>query len=400
MRLKTLIVLGFGAMLLASCQQSADVLDISRIEGKAQYRLSNTTLSKMAALGMDRKAPIMVRIFKEEGVMEIWKAKANGRYALLKDYPICAWSGNLGPKTKEGDRQAPEGFYDITPGQMNPNSRYYLSFNIGYPNAYDRSLGHGGSNLMIHGACSSAGCYSMTDAQVQEIFALAHDAFEGGQTAFQVQALPFRMTADNMARHQKSPNLDFWKMLKVGYDHFEITHRPPVVNVCNHSYKFNEAALNGGSFNPSGQCPAMSTPPDMTQAYAAYTANYDKEYAAAAKKYDGYIWDEPTEAQRKAVVADLKKKSTDLAFAPTGNGLQAGKLVRIDQFEAEQQKVAQTEADKALADAAISAVRSTKTSRIPLPLANPAANPDMTATATINTADAGEKKPFWKLWSN
>jgi murein L,D-transpeptidase YafK len=394
MRLKTILFMSLAAALLAACQQE-DVLDISRIEGKAHYRLSNSIVSKMASLGMDRKSPIMIRIFKEEGVMEIWKAKANGRYALLKDYKICAWSGGLGPKKKEGDRQAPEGFYDITPAQMNPNSRYYLSFNIGYPNNYDRSLGRTGNNLMIHGACSSAGCYSMTDAQVQEIFALAHDAFEGGQPSFQVEALPFRMTADNMARHQKSDNFEFWKMLKTGYDQFEITHRPPVVNICNHTYVFNQVALDGSSFNPSGQCPAMSTPPEMAQAYAAYSANYDRDFAAAQKKYEGYVWDEPTEAERKAVVADLKKKSSDLAFAPTGNGLQAGKLVRIEEFEREQKMQSQAAADRQLATAAIKATETTKTARVPLPEPNP-------AVAAIETADRdpAAKKPFWKFWAN
>lgn len=394
MRLKALIVMAFAATLLAACQQE-DVLDISRIEGKAQYRLSNATLSRMKALNIDRNAPIMVRIFKEEGVMEIWKANAANRFVMLKSYQICAWSGMLGPKKKEGDRQAPEGFYDITPAQMNPNSRYYLAFNIGYPNAYDRSLGHSGSNLMVHGACSSSGCYSMTDAQVQEIFTLAHDAFAGGQKAFQIQAFPFRMTADNMARHKTNPNFDFWKMLKVGYDQFEITHRPPEVNICNHTYVFNQIAADGQGFNPSGQCPAMSTPPDLAQAYAAYEAKYNVEYAAAEKKYAGYVWDEPTEAQRKAAVADLKKKSTDLAFAPTGNGLQAGKLVRIEDFEAEEKRRAQTEADKALAAAAAKAIEKTHTASVPVPKANPAVP---AAANDDNVASNTQKKPFWKFW--
>lgn len=393
MRFKTIIALTFAAAFVSACQQE-DVLDISRIQGKAQYRLSNATLATMKSLDMDRKAPIMIRIFKEEGVMEIWKAKANGRYALLKDYKICAWSGMLGPKKKEGDRQAPEGFYDITRGQLNPNSRYYLSFNIGYPNAYDRSLGRTGNNLMVHGACSSAGCYSMTDAQVQEIFALANDAFDGGQAAFQVEAFPFRMTADNMARHQTNPNFEFWKMLKVGYDHFEITHRPPVVAICNHTYVFNQIATDGKPFSPSGQCPAMSTPSEMTLAYASYQAKYDQEFAAAQKKYDGYVWKEPTEAQRKAVVAGLKAKSTDIAFAPTGNGLDAGKLVSLDQMKADEEKASQAAADKELATAAIKAAEKTKTNEIPVPEANPKADKE----TTMN--DQGEKRPFWKLWSN
>jgi murein L,D-transpeptidase YafK len=398
MRIKALIVMAFAATMLASCQQE-DVLDISRIQGKAQLQLSNATLSRMKALNVDVKAPIMIRIFKEEGVMEVWKANTANRYVMLKSYQICAWSGMLGPKTKEGDRQAPEGFYDITPAQMNPNSRYYLAFNIGYPNAYDRSLGHSGSNLMVHGACSSSGCYSMTDAQVQEIFALAHDAFAGGQKAFQIQALPFRMTAENMARHKGNKNFDFWKMLKVGYDQFEITHRPPEVNICNHAYVFNQVAADGQSFNPGGQCPAMSTPPEMAQALASYEAKYDRDYAEAEKKYAGYVWDEPTEAQRKAVVANLKKKSTDIAFAPTGNGLQAGKLVRLEELQAEEKKRTETEADKALAEAAIKAAGKTKTASIPLPKANPAVADNAGTSASMTTAYTEEKKPFWKFWN-
>lgn len=395
MRFKAFVIMAFAATMLSACQQE-DVLDISRIEGKPELRLSNATLSRMKALNMDRNSPIMIRIFKEEGVMEVWKANTSNRYALLKSYQICAWSGMLGPKKKEGDRQAPEGFYDITKAQMNPNSRYYLAFNIGYPNAYDRSLNRGGTNLMVHGACSSSGCYSMTDAQVQEIFALANDAFAGGQQAFQIQALPFRMTADNMARHKNSPNIDFWKMLKVGYDQFEITHRPPVVNVCNHTYVFNQVAAPGQSFNPSGACPATSTPPEMAQAYAAFQAKYNTDYTAAEKKYAGYIWDEPTEAQRKAAVADLKKKSTDLAFAPTGNGLQAGKLVKLEEFQAQEQKRAQTEADKALALNAIKAVEKTK--RAPVPQPNPIAPAAQPTTASV-ASNVPEGKPFWKLWN-
>ncbi len=138
----------------------------------------------------------------------------SGRFALLKIYPICRWSGELGPKTREGDRQAPEGFYTVTPGQMNPNSHYYLSFDIGYPNAYDRAYGRTGSNIMVHGDCSSRGCYAMTDEQISEIYALARESFLGNQQSFQVQAYPFRMTPPNMAKHRSNPNMPFWKMLK------------------------------------------------------------------------------------------------------------------------------------------------------------------------------------------
>jgi hypothetical protein len=122
--------------------------------------------------------------------------------------------------SNEGDRQAPEGFYTITPGLMNPNSNYYRAINTGFPNAYDRANDRHGAFLMIHGDCSSRGCYAMTDEQVGEIYSLAHESFLGGQPSFQIQAYPFRMTPANLARHRTSPHLAFWKMLKIGNDHF------------------------------------------------------------------------------------------------------------------------------------------------------------------------------------
>jgi murein L,D-transpeptidase YafK len=213
----------------------------------------------MASKNMDKDSPILARIFKEEAEMEIWKKNRDGDYALLKTYPICKWSGDLGPKKKEGDRQAPEGFYTITPGQMNPNSSYYLAFNTGFPNTYDRAMGYTGSQLMVHGDCSSRGCYAMTDEQIQEIYALARESFFGGQKAFQLQAYPFRMTAMNMAKHRNNPNFAFWKMLKEGYDHFNASHQEPKVAVCEKRYVFDAAAPDDStkplSFNAKGACP-------------------------------------------------------------------------------------------------------------------------------------------------
>src|SRR6185295_1716360 len=174
---------------------------------KASRPLSNDMVETIERKGMAKETPILVRIFKEESELEVWKQTKEGNYELLKTYPICRWSGELGPKIKTGDRQAPEGFYMITPGLMNPNSSYYLSFNTGFPNAFDRSLNRTGANLMVHGDCSSAGCYAMTDEQIGEIFALARESFTGGQRAFQVQAYPFRMTAKNLATHRNNPNI-------------------------------------------------------------------------------------------------------------------------------------------------------------------------------------------------
>ncbi|MBN9232378.1 MULTISPECIES: L,D-transpeptidase family protein [Phyllobacteriaceae] len=247
----------------------------------ANKQLPEKVLAEMRAKGMNRNAPIVGRIFKEENVVEVWKQKTNGRYEVIATYPICRYSGKLGPKYTEGDRQAPEGFYTVRPGQMNPKSGYHLSFNIGYPNAYDRANGRTGSNLMVHGACSSSGCYSMNDPQIEEIYAFARDAFKGGQTEFQIQAFPFRMTAANMARYRNDPNYDFWKMLKVGYDNFEITKVPPKVDVCEKRYVFNQVAPDGQSFNPTGACPMSTTPDPLKVAYGAYQKTYDAAFASA-----------------------------------------------------------------------------------------------------------------------
>ena len=200
--------------------------------------LSERVLAELKAKRMEKDSPILMRIFKEEAELEVWKQDDSGRFALFRSYPICRFSGELGPKIKTGDRQAPEGFYTITPGLMNPNSSQYLAINTGFPNAYDRANGRTGSFLMIHGGCSSAGCYAMTDEQMAEIYALAREAFFGGQASFQLQAYPFRMTPLNLARHRDSPHMAFWRMLKEGHDHFEVTHLQPRIVVCEKRYIF------------------------------------------------------------------------------------------------------------------------------------------------------------------
>ena len=200
--------------------------------------LSERAVAELKAKRMEKDSPILMRIFKEESELEVWKQDDSGRFALFRSYPICRFSGELGPKIKTGDRQAPEGFYTITPGLINSNSSQYLAINTGFPNAYDRANGRTGSFLMIHGGCSSAGCYAMTDEQMAEIYALAREAFFGGQASFQLQAYPFRMTPLNLARHRDSPHMAFWRMLKEGHDHFEVTHLQPRIVVCEKRYIF------------------------------------------------------------------------------------------------------------------------------------------------------------------
>ncbi|MDZ5699091.1 murein L,D-transpeptidase family protein [Chelativorans sp. M5D2P16] len=268
-----------ATLALAACSGQS----LEDIAPKAERELPARLVQTIKAKGMRKDAPIMMRIFKEEGVLEVWKQKQNGRYDLVTSYDICKWSGELGPKYTEGDRQAPEGFYSVRPAQMNPRSSYHLSFNIGFPNAYDSVNGRTGKHLMVHGACSSAGCYSMTDEQVEEIYAFARDAFRGGQQAFQVQAFPFRMTPQNMARYRNDPNYPFWTMLKEGYDHFEITKQPPRVDVCERRYVFNRAPAEGHSFEANEVCPPSTQPETLVRAYQKYKAQQDIAFAKAVK---------------------------------------------------------------------------------------------------------------------
>jgi murein L,D-transpeptidase YafK len=247
-------------MALAGC----DTDSTPGVSGRHMQPLSERILADLESRNMAKESPILVRIFKEESELEVWKEDRTGRFALLRTYPICRWSGELGPKVREGDRQAPEGFYTITPALMNPNSNYYLAINTGFPNAYDRANGRSGEFLMIHGDCSSRGCYAMTDEQIAEIYSLARESFFGGQKSFQIQAYPFHMTPLNLAKHRNSPHIAFWKMLKQGYDHFEVTRLEPKVDVCDKHYVFN--AQSSRKFSPAESCPAYTVPQEIASA--------------------------------------------------------------------------------------------------------------------------------------
>jgi murein L,D-transpeptidase YafK len=274
-----------AGVLLAGC--NSDEISLAN-NAKANQPVPPKLLAEMVAKDMDLQSPILVRLFKQEAVLEVWKQDRSGRFALLKTYPICRWSGDLGPKVREGDRQAPEGFYAISPAQMNPQSAYYLSFNTGYPNAYDRSLGHTGSELMVHGDCSSRGCYAMTDEQIAEIYSLGRESFFGGQKSFQFQAYPFRMTPLNMAKHRNNPNMAFWKMIKEGYDHFEVTRQEPKVDFCEKKYVFDAMkapdAKREPVFEASAKCPAYVVPDEVAEAVLEKEGADQAEFAKLVER--------------------------------------------------------------------------------------------------------------------
>ncbi len=260
----TSVALVATGVLMAGCD--TDEISLAT-NAKANQPVPPKLIQAMVEKDMDLQSPILIRLFKQEAELEVWKQNRSGKFELLKTYPICRWSGDLGPKVKEGDRQAPEGFYAITPGLMNPQSAYYLSFNTGYPNAYDASLGHTGSQLMVHGDCSSRGCYAMTDEQIAEIYSLGRESFFGGQKSFQFQAYPFRMTPVNMAKHRNNPNMAFWKMIKEGNDHFEVSHQEPKVDFCEKKYVFDAIrapnATRDPVFNASAKCPPYAIPEEL-----------------------------------------------------------------------------------------------------------------------------------------
>ena len=222
-----------------------DLMRMGEQSGAEEYVIENRFLIRtleesLVELSAQVGDPVFIRIFKEESLLEVW-IRTGTEYQHLKDYAICAYSGYLGPKLKEGDRQAPEGFYKVKKYQLNPNSKFHLSFNLGYPNKYDRAHGRTGSFLMVHGNCVSDGCYAMTNDKIEEIYDLVENALQKGQKYVQVHAYPFRMTEENMALFSDNEWYDFWVNLKEGYDYFEAEKFPPFVKVEGKQYTIHEA---------------------------------------------------------------------------------------------------------------------------------------------------------------
>jgi len=402
--------------LLAGCQGSS----VSDLSLRAEKPLPEKVVAKMKAKGMTRTSPIMVRIFKEEGTLEVWKQKNNGKYDQIASYEICKWSGKLGPKYIEGDRQAPEGFYNVRPAQMNPNSSYYLSFNIGFPNAYDRANGRTGQHLMVHGACSSSGCYSMTDEQVAEIYAFGRDAFKGGQRDFQIQAFPFRMTAANMARYKSDPNYSFWKMLKQGYDSFEVTKVPPKVDVCEKRYVFNVATPDGQPLSATDACPPSAGGEAMS--YASYEKTYQSAFSASQKAPAPSIQG-IAEAKLVSAWSAARARGEKVTREPPSLTASSAEKAGAPDIRPATPAVQPTAIAATPQPAAVPAQPATQTAAVPAPQPNPAAaqaaapqvspqvSPQISSMTTASTvaqnveqpapvAAPEPKKPWWKIIGN
>ncbi|MCR9145138.1 MAG: murein L,D-transpeptidase [bacterium] len=223
-----------SALSPSACSARAD--DSDRAQLAAERVLPGLRVD-LAERGLAVGDEIFIRIFKEERVLELWMRAADAPgFRLFREYPVVAMSGELGPKLREGDRQAPEGFYFVPPSQMNPRSRFHLSFNLGFPNVYDRAHERTGSFLMVHGSNVSIGCFAMTDEKIEEIYTLADAALSGGQKFFRVHIFPFRMTAERTRKARGHKWYDFWRELQPGYDAFEADRVPPDIVVRDKRY--------------------------------------------------------------------------------------------------------------------------------------------------------------------
>lgn len=218
---------------------AADDVPSSACSRAAVDRVRAGLTSDLEQAGLHLGAPVFLRILKTEAELEAWVRGDDGRYVLFRTWPICTFSGDLGPKQAQGDRQAPEGFYFVPPGRMNPLSSFHLSFDLGYPNAFDRSHGRTGAWLMVHGSCVSIGCYAMTDPVIEQVWTLMQSALAAGQPFVRVHAFPFRMTEENLAVHADSEWAAFWSDLAVGWRAFEDTMVPPNVRVAGGRYVFD-----------------------------------------------------------------------------------------------------------------------------------------------------------------
>jgi murein L,D-transpeptidase YafK len=241
---------------------------------------------RLEAKGLKTGAQLFIRVFKSESELEVWMRKGEA-FELLATYPICHWAGTIGPKLREGDKQNPEGFYSVGARQLHRIGRWPRSLNLGYPNSYDRAWGRTGSYILVHGGCSSIGCFAMTNAVMAEIFALSEQALRAGQPRIELHVFPFRMTEANLALHVNNPWIDFWRNLKEGYDAFEETRLPPRVGLCDRRYVVETVrpgevgaesplascgALRAAIVEPSSRSFAALLPPDWPQSLPLRTA--------------------------------------------------------------------------------------------------------------------------------
>lgn len=218
---------------VSSCKAKESLAEI-------QQRVKPSLLSMLESAKAQWGNPVFICIMKEELILELWvQPKNSDKFVLLKKYPVAGMSGELGPKTAEGDYQAPEGFYSTNKELLNPNSNYHLAFNIGYPNAYDQSLGRTGSFIMVHGSTGSIGCFAMTDAGIEEIYTMVEAALKAGQISVPIQIYPFAMTPQRLVKEKSSPHYKFWSALQPAWNYTEGNKKPYPVDKIKQAFSKN-----------------------------------------------------------------------------------------------------------------------------------------------------------------
>jgi murein L,D-transpeptidase YafK len=192
---------------------------------------------EFAVKGLKLGSPVFIRVYKQTSEMELW-VQQGPRYVHFKTYGICRWSGFLGPKFYEGDRQSPEGLYRITTSDLIVNRRWDRAMNINFPNSFDSMNGRGGSGILIHGGCGSIGCFAVQNESVEDVYGAVRAALKGGQAYVPVLALPFRFTSLAPEKEDTLQMSEFWADLRRADLLFERDKIPPAAWICDGRYLF------------------------------------------------------------------------------------------------------------------------------------------------------------------
>jgi murein L,D-transpeptidase YafK len=209
----------FALMLVAS-----EGAGRSRLEAVRAARTADVQ-RLLAAAGLSFPAQtVYLRAFKEERHVELWAGGASGPLSLVKVYTMCAASGTLGPKRREGDLQVPEGLYVIS--EFNPASQFHLSMKVSYPNTSDRLRGDAqrpGGLIYLHGHCASIGCIAIEDGPIEEVYLVAERATTH---PLRIDVFPARLTPAWLRAHANSEHASLWKELMPAFERFESARRP------------------------------------------------------------------------------------------------------------------------------------------------------------------------------
>lgn len=213
----------------------ADIPRLVKIRKRAEPRVAKL----FTDAGLTYPCPsLMLRAFKHDAQLELWGAAHRGdAMTLVQTYPICAPSGELGPKREQGDEQVPEGCYTIH--RYNAWSGFHLSMRVDYPNASDRARGNRwnlGGAIIVHGGCATIGCIPIENEPIEEVFLASLDARRAGRHDTPIHILPTRLDADAMAMLRTHPHatpdrIELWEELQPIFEELERTHRVPSVEI-------------------------------------------------------------------------------------------------------------------------------------------------------------------------